>query len=212
MDPLPIYINSEETFIYSKLINTEVAQRYVRIEKQDAESGKIIPMANTVFQVRDSEGNLVVQSLKYPEVQELSYYTTDEKGYLIMPEKLPYGEYSVYEVTAPDGYYNEHAEDGQPSATFKVESNTVENPDKDAQVVTIVQNMPQKVNLTIRTTGQVLTGTYGQEANGYDIEAPAYGAGVIPGAQYKLTAKTDIKTGGSSCSYGSWRISNSYCK
>ena len=101
-------------------------------------------MANTVFQVRDSEGNLVVQSLKYPEVQELSYYTTDEKGYLIMPEKLPYGEYTVYEVTAPDGYYNAHAEDGPPSATFKVESNTVENPDKDAQVVTIVQNMPQK--------------------------------------------------------------------
>ena len=66
MDPLPIYINSEETFIYSKLVNTEVAQRYVRIEKQDAESGKIIPMANTVFQVRDSEGNLVIQSIKYP--------------------------------------------------------------------------------------------------------------------------------------------------
>ena len=195
MDPLPIYINSEETFIYSKLVNTEVAQRYVRIEKQDAESGKIIPMANTVFQVRDSEGNLVVQSLKYPEVQELSYYTTDEKGYLVMPEKLPYGEYTVYEVTAPDGYYNEHATDGQPSATFNVESNTVENPDKDAQVVTIVKNMPQKVNLTIRTTGQVLVNPNEQQSNGYTIQAPAYGSGAIPGAKYELTAKTDIKTG-----------------
>ncbi len=195
MDPLPIYINSEETFIYSKLVNTEVAQRYVRIEKQDAESGKIIPMANTVFQVRDSEGNLVIQSIKYPEVQELSYYTTDEKGYLVMPEKLPYGEYTVYEVTAPDGYYNEHATDGQPSATFNVESNTVENPDKDAQVVTIVKNMPQKVNLTIRTTGQVLVNPNEQQSNGYTIQAPAYGSGAIPGAKYELTAKTDIKTG-----------------
>lgn len=195
MDPLPIFINSEETFIYSKLINTEVAQRYVRIEKQDAESGKIIPMANTVFQVKDSDGNLVVQSLKYPEVQELSYYTTDEKGYLVMPEMLPYGEYSVYEVTAPDGYYNEHANDGVPVTTFKVDSNTVENPDKDAQVVAVVKNMPQKVNLTIRTTGQVLVNPNEQQSNGYTIQAPAYGSGAIPGAKYELTAKTDIKTG-----------------
>ena len=195
MDPLPIYINSEETFIYSKLVNTEVAQRYIRIEKRDAESGKIIPMANTVFQVKDSDGNLVIQSIKYPEVQELSYYTTDEKGYLVMPEKLPYGEYTLYEVTAPDGYYNEHATDGQPSATFTVESNTVENPDTDVQVVVAVRNMPQKVNLTIRTTGQVLSTPNEQQSDGYTIKAPGYVAGVIPGAEYKITAKTDIKTG-----------------
>ncbi len=195
MDPLPIYINSEETFIYSKLINTEVAQRYINIEKRDAESGKLIPVANTTFQVKDEEGNLVVQSIKYPEVQELSYYTTDEKGYLVMPEKLPYGTYTVYEVTAPDGYYNQSAVDGQPSATFKVESNTVEDPDKEEHVITVVENMPQKVNLTIRTTGQVLTEPLEQESNGYTIKAPAYTAGVIPGAQYKLTAKEDIVTG-----------------
>ena len=108
---------------------------------------------------------------------------------------LPYGNYTKYEVVAPDGYYNQYAADGKtPSARFSVETNTVEDPSKEI-VVAVVQNIPQKVNLKVFSRGQVLSGTNAEQANGYDVERPAYTAGAIPGAVYKLTAKEDIVTG-----------------
>lgn len=193
MDPMPIFINSEETFIYSKLVNTEIAQRYIKIEKHDAESGKLIPVANTEFRVVDSNGQTVVQTVMYPEKETLYTYKTDAQGFLVMPEKLPYGEYKVYEITAPDGYYNKSATENVVAATFKVESNTVENPDKD-MVVAVVDNMPQKVNLIIKTTGQLLTGTTAETADDLTINRPVFGGSPMANVVYKVTAKEDIVT------------------
>ena len=194
MDPISIYINTTETFIYSKIVNTEVAQRLIKIEKRDAESGLLIPVAGTKFQVRDSDGKLIVQTVKYPVEMTIDTYETDVSGYLVMPDMLPYGTYKVYEITAPDGYYNDSAVTGNESAQFTVTSTTPENQEKEI-VVSMVANKPQKVNYTINTKGTILTGTNANTSADYSIDAPAYGAGNVAGAKYKLTAKKDIKTG-----------------
>lgn len=196
MDPISIFINSNETFIYSKLINTEVAQRYVKIVKQDAETGKVIPAANTEFVIKDQDGEVVIQEYEYNEGPvTLTSYKTNAEGYLMLPKKLPYGNYTIYEVIAPDGYYNQYSVDGKtPSGRFSVESNTVEDPSKE-MVVAVVQNIPQKADLKIYSRGQVLSGTNAEQANGYDVSRPAYTAGSIPGAVYKVIAKEDIVTG-----------------
>lgn len=193
MDPMPIFINSEETFIYSKLVNTEVAQRYIKIEKRDEETGKIIPAANTEFRVVDSNNQTVVQKVMYPNEETLYTYKTDAQGHLVMPEKLPYGEYKIYEVVAPDGYYNKSATENVVAGTFSVESNTVDNPEKE-MVVAVVKNIAQKVNVTIKATGQVLTGLASESDAGYTVQRPVFGGEYMANIGYKITAKEDIVT------------------
>lgn len=40
----------------------------------------------------------------YPVLTEIDTFYTDKEGYLITPEKLGYGKYSLVEVEAPYGY------------------------------------------------------------------------------------------------------------
>ena len=40
----------------------------------------------------------------YPEVTKLDTFYTRSDGYLITPEVLPYGNYTLVEVQAPYGY------------------------------------------------------------------------------------------------------------
>ena len=40
----------------------------------------------------------------YPEVTTVDTFYTNSEGYLITPEKLPYGDFYIKEVQAPYGY------------------------------------------------------------------------------------------------------------
>lgn len=200
MDPMGIYINSEETYIYSKIVNTEVAQRYVKILKQDAESGKLVTGTETTYKVVNSKGETVSQKTMYPKEQVLDEFVTADKdgiyGYVVLPEKLPAGTYKVYEVNAPYGYYNQSKATNQPITTFTVEPNSTEDYDRTQIVEVETENIPQKGILTISVTGNVLTGTNTQEAYGQsDVKRPAYTSQPIPGATYEVIANEDIVTG-----------------
>ena len=196
MDPIDIYIDREETYIYSKIINTEVAQRYIQIFKVDEETGKLIPASNTEFRVTDKTGKIITQKTMYPVEQTLTTYTTDPRGWLVMPEKLPYGEYNIYEVNAPEGYYNKSLTESVVAGTFKVETNSPEDYGRDERVEVRIQNLAQKVNLKVKATGQVLTGTSDKDGgSGRTIKRPVFGGAGIPGVVYTVTAKEDIITG-----------------
>jgi hypothetical protein len=201
MDPMSIFINSEETFIYSKIVNTEVAQRYVKIIKTDAESGNLVTATATTYKVVNSKGETVVQKTMYPVEKELNEYVTEDDkgvvyGYVVLPEKLPADTYKVYEVTAPYGYYNQSAATGKPIATFTVEPNSTDDYDRTQIVEVNTQNKVQKANLTLSVKGNVLTGTNTQSAYGQTgVERPAYTTQAIQGATYDVVANEDIVTG-----------------
>ncbi len=73
--------------------------------KVDRETGKQIPYAGAGFQIYDPNDKLVTMTYTYPNVTEIDTFYTNEDGYLITPESLPYGKgYSVVEVQAPYGY------------------------------------------------------------------------------------------------------------
>lgn len=200
MDPMGIFINSEETYIYSKIVNTQVAQRYVKILKTDVESGRLVTGSETTYKVVNSKGEVVSQKTMYPKEQVLDEFVTADKdaiyGYVVLPEKLPADTYRVYEVNAPEGYYNQSLVSGQPIATFTVEPNSTEDYDRNQMVVVETSNKAQKANLTISVTGNVLTGTNTQEAYGQNnVKRPAYTSQPIPGAKYQVIANEDIVTG-----------------
>lgn len=201
MDPMSIYIDREETYVYSKLVNTETAKRFVEIRIRDKGSKKLITGSEAVFKIFDVKNNrYVVQTVTYSEdpnkvtPYQTDTFSTDNRGYVVTAEMLPYTEqgYRLEEVTAPNGYYNVYAAT-KTSIPFTVPSNTVENPEHEDVVVT-VDNVPQVHEVNIYTAGDVLSGSYDKEEAGQTAKNPAYTAKAIPGVRYEITANEDIKT------------------
>ena len=206
MDPMGIFINQEKTFIYSKIVNTEVAERYVKIIKRDAETGNLVTGSETTYKVLNSKGEVVSQKTMYPKEQELDQFVTADKngiyGYVVLPEKLPADTYTVYEVNAPEGYYNQSKATGNPIATFTVTPNSKDDYDRNKMVEVETQNKAQKAVLNISVTGTALTGTNVQETYGQkDVKRPAYKSISIPGAECQVIANEDIVTGDGTIHY-----------
>lgn len=114
------------------------------MEKCDAETGSIIPMTGTGFQIKDlSTGEFVTQEIFYPNPETLDTFYVSDEGWLMLPEPLHTGDYELYEVAAPYGYVL-----SSEPVPFTI--------DGSEAVVTVTQyNMPQKGQLTITKTGEV---------------------------------------------------------
>ncbi|SEL32237.1 Cna protein B-type domain-containing protein [Ruminococcus sp. YRD2003] len=81
---------------YEYVLNDKPFKSYIHVTKIDAETSKVIPYEGAGFQIYDSKGELV-------NLGTDTYYTNSE-GFLITPDSLRYGEYTLVEVQAPVGY------------------------------------------------------------------------------------------------------------
>lgn len=72
------------------IVPEQVIKGKIRIAKKDKDTGKVIQVAGTVFDI-------------YFNGQKVSSMTTDETGYATS-EDLAYGEYVIKEAKAPNGY------------------------------------------------------------------------------------------------------------
>ena len=165
---------------YSYILNNRTITARLRVEKCDAETGNIIPMTGTGFQIRDlSTGELVTQEIYYPNPETLDTFYVSDEGWLMLPEPLHTGDYELYEVAAPYGYVL-----SSEPVPFTI--------DGSESVVTVTQhNMPQKGQLTITKTGEVFASV---QENG-SLYQPVYEVMGLPGAVYDVIADEDIYTG-----------------
>ena len=178
MSPFDVYIK-EDGEVYFYLINNAVFEAFVEIQKQDAETGKIIPAAGIGFRVRNTDtGEYVVQHINYPTPMDVEVYYTDATGKLMLPEKLPYGNYEIIEERTCYGYVL----NGDP-VPFKVDGTL-------ATVTVVKSNMAQKGTITVIKTGEVFSKA--SEENG--IYQPVYEMAGLPGTVYEITAAEDIYT------------------
>lgn len=191
---------SENNKTYKYLINNASLESYVKIVKVDSKTGKQISYAGAGFQIYDPNDKLVTMTYTYPNVTEIDTFYTNEDGYLITPESLPYGKgYSVVEVQAPYGYIL----DSTP-VYFDI---TAENTSEE-NGVTIVKaekkNTPQKGTITVEKTGEIFSnvtavgGGYTDE-NGNDVALttiyqPEYSVSGLSGAVFEIYADEDITT------------------
>lgn len=194
-----VFIN-EDGKTYKFLINNSNFESYVKVVKLDAETGKQIPYAGAGFEIYDSEGHRVSMQFIYPEVTEIHTFYTNSEGYLITPETLPYGDYTLVEVQAPYGYVL----DSTP-VPFSV---TQENASTDTGVTVVkvkAKDMPQKGVIEISKTGEVFT-SVGMLGGGYVDEngnevifpvtyQPLYETHGLPGTVFQIYAAEDIVTG-----------------
>ena len=165
---------------YSYILNNRTITARLRVEKCDAETGNIIPITGTGFQIKDlSTGEFVTQEIYYPNPETLDTFYVSDEGWLMLPEPLHAGDFELYEVAAPYGYVL-----SSEPVPFTI--------DGSEAVVTVIQyNMPQKGQLTITKTGEVFASV--QENDG--LYQPVYEVMGLPGAVYDVIADEDIYTG-----------------
>ena len=176
--PFTVFV-SEDGQVYRFLINNAPYEAIIEIVKKDAETGKIIPAAGIGFKVRNTDtGEYIVQHINYPTPTDIDIYYTDVTGKLMMPEKLPYGNYEIIEQCTAYGYVLDSA-----PIAFKV--------DGSKTVVTVEkQNMPQKGTIAVSKAGEIFSSV--AETNG--VYQPVFTDGGLAGAVYEITAAEDIIT------------------
>ena len=161
-----------------------------------------------------------------PKVIDTFY--TDDTGMLALPEKLPLGHYRLVEVNGPNGFYNEWAAsavyddghlqiddtgrfaDGTFYVDFEVSTEraykaTGDDSENSQDILVIdeeYRNRETLGKLTIRKTGEVLTGWQEDEGGTFDPEFSGearpghfvYEERPIPYAEYTITANENIYT------------------
>ena len=200
MTDFEVYI-SENGVTKTYLINNAPFDSYLKAIKVDSETGKNIPYANAAFQIYDPNGNLVKMTYTYNTPTTIDTFYTNSEGYLVTPEKLPYGKgYTLVEVEAPYGYVLDPT-----PIKFDItpENSTVEN------ALTIVKverpNTPQKGVIEVGKTGEVfasvgmLGGGY-VDKDGNEIEfpitySPIYETKGLANTVIQIFAAEDIVTG-----------------
>ena len=184
---------------YRYLINNAKFESYIKIVKVDSETGKTIPYEGAGFEIYDSNGQKISMTFAYPTPTTIDTFYTNSEGYLITPEVLPYGEYSLVEVQAPYGY----ALDKTPVA-FSV---SLENAEKENSLTIVKvekQNTAQKGKISVQKTGDIFTSVttassaYKNE-NGEMIVnpttyTPMFADGDLSGAVFQVIAVEDIVT------------------
>ena len=187
---------SQNGATYRYLINNAPFTSFIKIVKQDAETGKTIPYAGAGFKIYDPDGNPVTMTFTYPTPTTIDVFYTNAEGSLVTPEKLPFGKgYSIVEVQAPYGYVL----DETPVYFDVTEDNSTEE-----SGVTVVKvdkpNMAQKGTITVEKTGEVFFGVSvigGVDESGNELPTiyqPQYEKGGLPGAVYEIIAAEDIIT------------------
>lgn len=179
-----VFINKDGK-TYKFLINNKNFESYLKVVKLDKETGKRIPYEGAAFEIYDSNNHRITMQYTYPQVTSIHTFYTNKDGYLITPEKLPYGDYTLKEVQAPYGYVLDDT-----PIPFSI---TQENSSTDTGVTVVkvkAKDMAQKGVINITKTGEVFSSV--EENNG--VYTPKYSVGNLKGAVFEVYAAEDITT------------------
>lgn len=179
-----VFINTDGK-TYKFLINNKNFESYLKVVKLDKETGKRIPYEGAAFEIYDSNNHRITMQYTYPQVTSIHTFYTNKEGYLITPEKLPYGNYTLKEVQAPYGYVL----DDTPIPFSITQENS--SPDTGVTVVKVkARDVAQKGVINITKTGEIFSSV--EENNG--IYTPKYSVGNLNGAVFEIYAAEDITT------------------
>ena len=179
-----VFINKDGK-TYKFLINNKNFESYLKVVKLDKETGKRIPYEGAAFEIYDSNNHRVTMQYTYPQVTSVHTFYTNKEGYLITPERLPYGYYTLKEVQAPYGYVLDDT-----PIPFSI---TQENSSTDTGVTVVkvkARDVAQKGVINITKTGEIFSSV--EENNG--VYTPKYSVDNLKGAVFEVYAAEDITT------------------
>ena len=184
---------------YRYLINNAEFKSYIKVVKVDSETGKTIPYEGAGFEIYDSNGQKISMTFAYPTPTTIDTFYTNSEGYLITPEVLHYGEYSLVEVQAPVGYVL----DSTP-VSFTVSADNAEKENALTVIKVRKENTAQKGRISVQKTGDIFK-TVATASSAYTDEngemivnpttyTPMFADGDLSGAVFHVIAVEDIVT------------------
>jgi len=179
-----VFINKDGK-TYKFLINNKNFESYLKVVKLDKETGKRIPYEGAAFEIYDSNNHRITMQYTYPQVTSIHTFYTNKEGYLITPEKLPYGDYTLKEVQAPYGYVLDDT-----PIPFSISQ---ENSSTDTGVTVVkvkARDVAQKGVINITKTGEIFSSV--EENKG--VYTPKYSISNLKGAIFEIYAAEDITT------------------
>ena len=179
-----VFINTDGK-TYKFLINNKNFESYLKVVKLDKETGKRIPYEGAAFEIYDSNNHRITMQYTYPQVTSIHTFYTNKEGYLITPERLPYGYYTLKEVQAPYGYVLDDT-----PIPFVISQ---ENASTDTGVTVVkvkAKDMAQKGVINITKTGEIFSSV----AENKGVYTPKYSVGNLKGAVFEIYAAEDITT------------------
>ena len=193
-----VYV-SENGKTYAFLMNNREFESYVKIVKVDSETGNTIPYEGAGFEIYDSNGEKISMSYRYPTPTTIDVFYTNSEGYLITPEVLSYGEYTLVEVQAPYGYVL----DSTP-VSFTISAENAEEENALTIVKVNKENIAQKGRISVQKTGDsfvsvaaassAYTDENGEMIVNPTIYTPVFANGNLSGAVFQVIASEDIVT------------------
>lgn len=195
-----VYI-SENGQTYRYLINNAEFESYVKIVKVDSETGNTIPYEGAGFEIYNANGEKISMTFSYPTPTTIDAFYTNSEGYLITPEVLPYGEYSLVEIQAPYGYVLD-----QTPVTFTVAEENAEEENALTIVKVEKKNTAQKGRISVQKTGDIFTSVTALSSviyvdengevheSGHTTYTPVFANGNLSGAVFQVIASEDIVT------------------
>ena len=179
-----VFINTDGK-TYKFLINNKNFESYLKVVKLDKETGKRIPYEGAAFEIYDSNNHRITMQYTYPQVTSIHTFYTNKEGYLITPEKLPYGDYTLKEVQAPYGYVLDDT-----PIPFSISQ---ENSSTDTGVTVVkvkARDVAQKGVINITKTVEIFSSV--EENKG--VYTPKYSISNLKGAIFEIYAAEDITT------------------
>lgn len=179
-----VFINTDGK-TYKFLINNKNFESYLKVVKLDKETGKRIPYEGAAFEIYDSDNHRVTMQYTYPQVTSIHTFYTNKDGYLITPERLSYGYYTLKEVQAPYGYVLDDT-----PIPFSISQ---ENSSTDTGVTVVkvkARDVAQKGVINITKTGEIFSSV--EENKG--VYTPKYSISNLKGAIFEIYAAEDITT------------------
>lgn len=142
---------NQDTIKY--IINNRYFTSYVKLQKKDLESGKLITLSDTTFKIKNADtGEYLSQ-----KVADTTYLTwkTDGEGWVQLPLEVKAGNWILEELESPNLYVIN--KEGQ---SFKVTNTNIVEVDKDGDPILTVTmfDKPVKGQIKVEKKGEVLTG------------------------------------------------------
>jgi uncharacterized surface anchored protein len=142
----------------------------IRIEKRDSETDKAVPFPSKWQVISAATGEPVSMTIHYPKTQVIDTFESDEGGWLLLPEMLPVGDYTLHEVEAPA-----HGGIGYLLNPVDVPFSIDKRYEWDEPLVVVAYDAPAK--------GQVRV-----------VKADSLSGKAVAGATYAVTAAADVYT------------------